>query len=123
MSRVKLRHQLSRILCEQGAFPLGKAAHTGCPPQRPSRDLGAEHLSIAACTQDDESSAVEDNMELPKDSAATAWSLTGKPSGLCNLHNREQLSSFHLPARSGLGWESMFRAMAFVRCTSGLDLA
>lgn len=103
MSRVKLRHQLSRILCEQAALSLGETADIGSLVQRPSRELGAEHLSVAACAQYDDSSAVEDDMKLPKNSAATAGSLTYKPSGLCNLHNREQLFSFHPSARARLG--------------------
>jgi hypothetical protein len=51
--------------------------------------FGAKHLSKAACAQDDDLFAVKDDVELAENTAATAWSLTGEPSGLCNLHNRK----------------------------------
>lgn len=98
MSLFELRDQPSRILSEQAALPLGQTAHKGRPMQRPSRAPRAEHLLIAACAQDQESPTVQDHMELSKYRATTAWSLTGEPSGVRNLHNCEQLCVFHVRA-------------------------
>ena len=95
---LQLGHQLGRILREQAALPFGETTDNRRPFQRPHGDFGAQHLPIAACAEDDDSSAVRDHVELPKRTAATAGGLTCKPSGLCDLHDREELSSFHSPA-------------------------